>query len=215
MAKSSSVFTSFYTKNLHRFLSKLPTFSVHEFSALEALGKFSGRDCEFWVNAHIDFLSGLESLAVAISLARKSDFSNTDDLKKMSKFFYNAVLVSEKVDGKKEVIFLAYLGLAICHFERSLIFSDVRKQRQEIDIAEHYLHEASLYFNARELIFLYHTLFQAARGEVASAVQQISKASKVTMTPKPYYEVLEIAYRKLKMENVAVFYRNRLDQLAA
>lgn len=215
MVKSSSVFISFYTKNLHRFLAKLPAFSLHDFLAFESLEKFSARDCEFWVNTHIDFLSGLESLAVAISLARKSDLSNADDLKKMSKFFYNAVLVCENDENKKEVIYLAYLGLAVCHFERSLLCKEAKKQRQEIDIAEHYLHEASMYHDARELSFLYHTLFQAARGEVEGAINQISKASKVTRTPRAYYEVLEFAYRKLQMENVAVFYRNRLEQLSA
>ncbi len=132
----------------------------------------------------------------------------------MSKFFYNAALICENEESKKEVIYLAYLGLAICHFERSLLCKEAKKQRQEIDIAEHYLHEASMYHDARELSFLYHTLFQAAKGEVEGAIHQISKASKVTRTPKAYYEVLEFAYRKLQMENVAIFYRNRLEQLS-
>lgn len=213
--KPVNVFLSFYTKNLHRYLSRLPAYSLFDIEAFKSLEKFSARDCELWVHTNIEFLSGLECLAVAISLGRKSEFSNQDDYKKMSKYFYNSIVQCEHLSKKEDIIYLAYLGLSICHFERSLIVGDISKQRKELKIAEHYLHEASLYFDAREITDLYHTLYQAALGEVEKAIWHISRASKVASSPRAYYEVLEFAYNKLQMQNVALFYRNRIERLVA
>ncbi|EQC43061.1 hypothetical protein M899_0387 [Bacteriovorax sp. BSW11_IV] len=213
--KPVNVFLSFYTKNLHRYLSKLPAFSLFDIEAFNLLEKFSARDCELWVHTNIEFLSGLECLAVAISLGRKNDFSQIENTKKISKYFYNCIVQNEHKKDKQDQIYLAYLGLSICHFESSLESGDISKQRKELKIAEHYLHEASLYFDAKEITDLYHTLYQAALGEVEKAIWHISRASKVTSAPRAYYEVLEFAYNKLKMKNVALFYRNRIERLVA
>ncbi|MDD0853405.1 hypothetical protein HBN50_09865 [Halobacteriovorax sp. GB3] len=205
---------SFYTKNLHRFLSPIPALSIFAFDIFDTLSQFSARDCEYWVNTNIEFLSPVESLAVGISLCRSNDLLDSGNLEKAFRFFeYARSRDNEDEDERqKEISFFATIGLSILSFEKGLRLTDSKKYSKQMLISEHYLDEAEDIYPKQELTYLYRTIVQASLGEYGMAIKYISRASKIVDINIAYLEVLEKFYRGLGMDNVATFYLNRIQK---